>query len=91
MLVNVPWMAMDPGTRSHVSRKLDASSDVEFKTMKEAVMRHTTLVGATSGGGAISTVAMGIGSIASVTDTAQNPIAGEPPAADWGRNRLAHT
>lgn len=25
MLVNVLWMAMDPGTRSHVSGKLDAS------------------------------------------------------------------
>ena len=89
MLVNVLWMAMDPGTRSHVSDKLDASSDVEFKHMKDAVMRHTTLVGATSGGGAGRPVAMDVSSIASVTDTASSPIAGEPPAADWATAKQA--
>ena len=44
MLVNVLWMAMDPGTRSHVSSKIDANADVDFQVMTEAVMRHTTLV-----------------------------------------------
>ena len=84
MLVNVLWMAMGPGTRGHVSGKLDARSDVEFKHMKEAVMRHATLVGATSGGGGASRpTAMDVSSIASVTDTAQCPPAGESPAADW--------
>lgn len=70
MLANVLWMPMGPGTRSHASGKPDASSDVEFKLMKEAVMRHTTLVGATSGEGAGMPVAMDVSSIASVTDTA---------------------
>ena len=87
MLVSVLWMAMDPGTRSHVSSKIDANSAVEFKVMKEAVMRHTTLVGATSGATANRTVAMDIGAIASVTDAAQSPVAGEAPAADrpWAK------
>ena len=49
MLVDVLWMAMDQGTRTHVSSKLDASTEISFQVMKEAVMRHTTLVGATSG------------------------------------------
>ena len=51
--------------------------------MKEAVMRHTTLVGATSGGGAGKPTAMDVSSIASVTDMAPSPFAGESPAADW--------
>ena len=47
-------------------------------------MKHTTLVGATSGGGVSkSTTAMDVSCIASVTDTAQNQSAGEPPAVDW--------
>ena len=46
-------------------------------------MRHTALVGATSGGGAGRPVAMDVSSIASVTDTASSPLAGDPPAADW--------
>ena len=83
MLVNVLWTALDPGTRSHVSSKIDANADVEFEVMKEAVMRHTTLVSATSGAAVSRTVAMDIGSIASVTDPAQSPGGGEAPAADW--------
>ena len=71
MLVNVLWMSMDPGTRSCVSSKIDASTDVDFQVMKEVVMRHTTLVGATSGSSASRSSAMDIGSIASVTDAEQ--------------------
>ena len=44
-LVNVLWMSMDPGTRSHISSKLNADGEVDFHVMREAVMRHTTLVG----------------------------------------------
>ena len=49
-LVNVLWMAMDQSTRSHISGKLDPAS-VEFQDMKQAILQHTTLVGATSGDG----------------------------------------
>ena len=82
-IANVLWMAMGPGTRSHIPAKLGATSAVEFKDMKEAIMKRTTLVGATSGGGFSRPTAMGVSSIASVTDMTQNPSAGEPPAADW--------
>ena len=83
-LVNVLWMTMDPGSRSHISGKIDAASNVKFQEMKEAIMKHATLVGATSGGGVSkSTTAMDVSSIGSVTDTAQNQSAGEPPAVDW--------
>ena len=49
-LAIVLWMAMDTGTRSHISGKIDATSNVKFQDMKEAIMKHTALVGATSGG-----------------------------------------
>ena len=76
---------MDPGTRSHISGKLDATSKIDFQDMKEAIMKHTTLVGATSGGGLnSSTAAMVISPIASVTDTSLNQPAGESPAVEWG-------
>ena len=45
-LTNVMWMSMDPATKSHVSTKLDPST-VLWVDMKETIMRHTTLVGAT--------------------------------------------
>ena len=52
-------------------------------------MKHTTLVGATSGGGiSRSTTAMDVSSIASVPDTAQNQSAGEPPAVDWAMGEM---
>ena len=35
MLVNVLWMAMDPGTRSHVSGKLDGSKTIYFQAIKK--------------------------------------------------------
>ena len=53
-LVNILWVPMGQGTRSHVSTKIDADGDVDFQVMREAVMRHTTLVGATSGNSASS-------------------------------------
>ena len=62
------WVSMGPGTRSHVSTNIDASGEVDFAVMKEVVMRHTTLVGATSGTSANRPSAMDIGSIASVTE-----------------------
>ena len=68
-LVNVLWMSMDPGTRSHVSTKLNADGEVDLHVMREAVMRHTTLVGATSGPSASRSTAMDIGAIASVADS----------------------
>ena len=72
-LVNVLWVSMDPGTRSHVSTKIDADGDVDFQVMREAVMRHTTLVGATSGSSANRSSAMDIGSIAqSLTPTSSS-------------------
>ena len=83
MLVNVLWMAMDPSTRSHVALKVGDNPEIPFPEMKEAIMRQTTLVGATSGAAVNRTVAMDIGSIASVTDTAQNPDGGEAPVPDW--------
>ena len=84
---------MDPGTRSHVSTKLNADGEVDFHVMREAVMRHTTLVGATSGPSASRSSAMDIGSIASVADAdqqqqqqqqQQQPEGGEEtPSGDW--------
>ena len=72
ILVNVLWMSMDPGTRSHISSKINADDQqVDFPIMREAVMRHTTLVGATSGASASRPTAMDVGSIASVTDRDQ--------------------
>ena len=74
---------MNPGTRSHISGNFDATSNVKFQEMKEAIMKHTTLVGATSGGGVgESTAAMDVSSIASVKDAAQNQSAGESPAGE---------
>ena len=77
---------MDPGTRSHVSTKLNADGEVDFHVMREAVMRHTTLVGATSGPSASRSTAMDIGSIASVADSSQQQPeeGGEAPSGDWG-------
>ena len=83
MLVNVLWMSMDPGTRSHVSSTIDPNADVDFQVMGEAVMRHTTLVGATSGAAANRSTAMDIGSIASVTDAEKQPGGGEAPVVVW--------
>ena len=60
---------MDPATRSHVSTKIDASGEIDFAVMKEVVMRHTTLVGATSGTSAVRPTPMDIGAIASFNDT----------------------
>ena len=72
ILVNVLWMSMDPGARSHISSKINADDQqVDFPIMREAVMRHTTLVGATSGASASRPTAMDVGSIASVTDRDQ--------------------
>ena len=88
-LVNVLWVSMDPGTRSHVSTKIDADGDVDFQVMREAVMRHTTLAGATSGSSANRPSAMDIGSIGSVTDADQKQQqqepegGGEAPSEDW--------
>ena len=70
-LVNVLWVAMDPGTKSHVSGKLDAA-EVQYAELKQAIMKHISLVGATSGAGKPST-AMDIGSISSVTDAGVEP------------------
>ena len=42
MLANVLWMAMDPGTRSHISGKMDATSNVEFQEVKETIMNTHT-------------------------------------------------
>ena len=44
-LVNVLWMTMGPGARSHISGKLDATSNVQFQEMKEAIMKHATWSG----------------------------------------------
>lgn len=83
-LVNVLWMTMDPGTNSHISGNIDATSNVKFQEMKEAIMKHTTLVGATSGGGVRkATAAMDVSSITSVEDAAHNQSAGESPAGGW--------
>ena len=57
---------MNTNTRSHVSGKLDAM-EVEYVELREAVIRHTSLMGATSGLGKGPT-AMDIGSIATVED-----------------------
>ena len=51
--------------------------------MKEAVRKHATLVGATSGAAANRPTAMDIGSIAPVADSAQSPDGGEAPVPDW--------
>ena len=60
---------MDPATRSHVSTKIDASGEIDFAVMKEVVMRHTTLVGATTGPSVVRATPMDIGAIASSNDT----------------------
>ena len=65
-LVNVLWVSMDPGTKSHVSGKLDAA-EVQYPELKQAIMRYISLLGATSGVGRPST-AMDIGMISSCTD-----------------------
>ena len=62
---------MDPGTKSHVSGKLDAV-EVQYPELKQAIMKHISLVGATSGAGRTST-AMDIGSISSVADAGVEP------------------
>ena len=69
VIVSVLWMAMDPGTTSHVSGKLDVS-EVEYTDLRQAVMMHTSLTSATSNGGRgnSSPTAMDIGSIASVVE-----------------------
>lgn len=89
ILVNVLWMAMDPSTRSHASLKVGDNPGIPFQEMKEAIMRHTTLVGASSGAAVSRTVAMDIGSIASVTDTARRPYGGEAPVPDWPTTKVA--
>ena len=82
MLVNILWMAMGQSARSYVSIKVGDDAEVSFQVMKEAIMRHTTLVGATSGAAVSRTVAMDIRSISSVTDPAQSPGGGEAPVTD---------
>ena len=79
-LVNILWMAMDPGRRRFVSIKVGDNAEIPFQVMKEAIMRHTTLVGATNGAAANRPTDMVIGPIASVTDQAQNPGGEEAPA-----------
>ena len=66
-LVSVRWMAMGPGSRSHVSGKMDAS-EVLYPDLEQAVMKYTSLVGAASDGGR-SSIAMDVSVIASVGET----------------------
>ena len=46
-LVGILWVAMDGPTRSHVSGKLDVA-EVLYVDLREAVLKHAGLVGATS-------------------------------------------
>ena len=64
---------MDPGTRSHVSGKIDVET-ADYILLRKTVMGHTNLTSATgqAGRGSSSPTAMDIGSIASVTDAETN-------------------
>ena len=64
ILVSVLWCAMDAGTRSHVSGKLDVN-EVVYCDLKQAVCLHTNLAAATS---TRPPTAMDISSIATVID-----------------------
>ena len=81
-LANVLWLAMGPGTRDHVSSKLEDATTVEYKELKTAIMRHVSLVNATRPS---RPVAMDIGSIASVVaEGSGGPASAVPqPEAEW--------
>ena len=65
-LVSVLWMSMDTASRNHISGKLDVA-EVLYPDLREALMKHTSLVGATSGSGGRSPTAMDVSAIATVT------------------------
>ena len=57
--VGILWMAMGPATKTHVSSKVD-TEEAEYPDLREAVIRYTSLAGATS---TRTPTAKGIGSI----------------------------
>ena len=79
--VGVPWRAMDQATRTHVSSKID-THEVEYSDLREAVMRYTSLVRATSASRAPT--AMDIWSIGQ----AKKREVGGGSMVDRGRRRL---
>ena len=81
-LANVLSLALDPGTRDQVSRKLEDATTVEYKEHKSAIMRRVSLVNATR---PLRPVAMDIGSIASVVAEGSGGPASAvtQPEAEW--------
>ena len=45
-LTSIIWSAMDPSTQSHISGKMDVQ-EVTYADLRKAIMKHTSLVGAT--------------------------------------------
>lgn len=68
LLMSVLGMAMDPGTRSHLSGEIDVE-EANYPLLRKTVAGHTNLTSATSQGRGGGPTAMDIGAIASFTDT----------------------